>query len=74
MNGKVAIVTGAARGIGRAIALRFGQEGASVAVVDLREAEGHETVQVIEAAGGQAMFIYTDVSDQDQVQAMVVPV
>lgn len=71
MNGKVAIVTGAARGIGRAIALRFGQEGASVAVVDLREAEGHETVQLIEAAGSQAMFIHTDVSDQDQVQAMV---
>jgi len=71
MNGKVAIVTGAARGIGRAIALRFGQEGASVAVVDLREAEGHETVRLIEAAGSQAMFIHTDVSDQDQVQAMV---
>jgi L-rhamnose 1-dehydrogenase len=71
MNGKVAIVTGAARGIGRAIALRFGQEGASVAVVDLREAEGHETVRLIEAAGSQAMFIHTDVSDQNQVQAMV---
>jgi len=71
MNGKVAIVTGAARGIGRAIALRFGQEGASVAVVDLREAEGHETVRLIEAAGSQAMFIHTDMSDQDQVQAMV---
>jgi L-rhamnose 1-dehydrogenase len=71
MNDKVAIVTGAARGIGRAIALRFGQEGASVAVVDLREAEGHETVRLIEAAGSQAMFVRTDVSDQDQVQAMV---
>jgi len=71
MNGKVAIVTGAARGIGRAIALRFGQEGASVAVVDLREDEGHETVRLIEAAGSQAMFVRTDVSDQDQVQAMV---
>ena len=71
LNGKVAIVTGAARGIGRAIALRFGQEGASVAVVDLREDEGHETVRLIEAAGSQAMFVHTDVSDQDQVQAMV---
>jgi len=71
LNGKVAIVTGAARGIGRAIALRFGQEGASVAVVDLREDEGHETVRLIEAAGSQAMFVRTDVSDQDQVQAMV---
>jgi L-rhamnose 1-dehydrogenase len=71
LNGKVAIVTGAARGIGRAIALRFGQEGARVAVVDLREDEGHETVRLIEAAGSQAMFVHTDVSDQDQVQAMV---
>lgn len=71
LNGKVAIVTGAARGIGRAIALRFGQEGARVAVVDLREDEGQETVRLIEAAGSQAMFVRTDVSDQDQVQAMV---
>ena len=71
LNGKVALVTGAARGIGRAIALRFGQEGARVAVVDLREDEGQETVRLIEAAGSQAMFVRTDVSDQDQVQAMV---
>ena len=71
LNGRVAIVTGAARGIGRAIALRFAQEGARVAVVDLREDEGHETVRLIEAAGSQAMFVCTDVSDQDQVQAMV---
>ena len=71
LNGKVAIVTGAARGIGRAIALRLGQEGATVAVVDLREEQGHETVHLIEAAGSQAMFILTDVSDSSQVQVMV---
>jgi L-rhamnose 1-dehydrogenase len=71
LAGKVAIVTGAARGIGRAIALRCGQEGARVALVDLREDEGHQTVRLIEAAGGKAMFIRTDVSDQAQVQAMV---
>jgi L-rhamnose 1-dehydrogenase len=71
LNGKVAIVTGAARGIGRAIALRFGQEGASVAVVDLRENEGQETVRLIESAGGRAMFVRSDVSDRDQVQVMV---
>jgi len=71
LEGKVAIVTGAARGIGRAIAVRFGQEGARVAVVDLREAEGRETVRRIEAAGGQAVFVPTDVSDSGQVQAMV---
>jgi L-rhamnose 1-dehydrogenase len=71
LESKVAIVTGAARGIGRAIALRFGQEGARVVVVDLRENEGRETVRLIEAAGRQAMFIRTDVSDRNQVQAMV---
>lgn len=71
LNGKVAIVTGAARGIGRAIALRFGQESAKIAVADLREDEGHETVQLIETAGGQAMFIHTDVSDSSQVQTLV---
>ena len=70
-SGKVAIVTGAARGIGRAIAVRFAQEGARVAVVDLREAEGRETAHLIEAEGGQALFIKTDVSDSSQVQAMV---
>jgi L-rhamnose 1-dehydrogenase len=71
LQGKIAIVTGAARGIGRAIALRFGQEGARVAIVDLRETEGRETMHQIEAAGGQAIFVLTDVSRGDQVQAMV---
>ncbi len=74
LSGKVAIVTGAARGIGRAIALRFGQEGARVAVVDQREAEARETVRLIEAGGGQAIFVRTDVSDGSQVQAMVADV
>ena len=71
LEGKVAIVTGAARGIGRAIALRFGQEGARVAIVDVREAEGQNTVRLIEAAGSQACFVRADVSDSAQVQAMV---
>lgn len=71
LQDKIAIVTGAARGIGRAIALRFAAEGARVAVVDLREQEGEETVQLIEASGGQAAFLRADVSCQDQVQAMV---
>lgn len=71
LKGKVAIVTGAGRGIGQAIAVRFGREGARVAVVNLHEHKGLETVRIIEAAGGQAMFIPTDVSSQLQVQAMV---
>jgi L-rhamnose 1-dehydrogenase len=71
LEGKVAIVTGAARGIGRAIALSFGHEGARVAIVDLREAEGLETVRLIETAGGQACFVSADVSDSAQVHDMV---
>ena len=74
LSGRVAIVTGAARGIGRAIALRFAQEGARVAIVDLREAEARETVCLIEAGGGQALFVRTDVSDSSQVQGMVASV
>lgn len=71
LQGKVAIVTGAARGIGRAIALRFAAEGTRVAVVDVRQADGEETARLAEAAGGQAMFVLTDVADSRQVQAMV---
>jgi L-rhamnose 1-dehydrogenase len=71
LKDKVAIITGATRGIGRAIAVRFGQEGACVAVVGQNEEKGRETVQLIEAAGSDAIFIRTDVSDSAQVQAMV---
>jgi L-rhamnose 1-dehydrogenase len=71
LKDKVAVVSGAARGIGQAIALRCGQEGAYVAVVDLRQEEGLETVRLIQSGGGQAAFVRTDVSDRGQVQAMV---
>ncbi len=74
LNDKIAIVTGATRGIGQAIALRFGQEGARVAVVGRDQEKGRETVERIAAAGGEALFVPADVSDSAQVQAMVAAV
>lgn len=69
--GKVAIVTGASSGIGQSTALLLAKEGASVAVVDLDVAGGNETVDGIKAAGGQAIFIKTDVGRTPQVKRMI---
>jgi 3-oxoacyl-[acyl-carrier protein] reductase len=68
---RVAIVTGAARGIGAATAQRLAQDGFAVAVVDLDESATAATVQVIEAAGGRVIGVGADVGDADQVQAAV---
>jgi 3-oxoacyl-[acyl-carrier protein] reductase len=70
-GGRVAIVTGAARGIGAATALRLAQDGFAVGVLDLEEAAGKDTVQQIEAAGGRALAVGADVSDAEQVEAAV---
>lgn len=68
---QVAIVTGAARGMGRATALRLGMEGASVVVNDV-SSDGAETVAAeIKSAGGKASAFVADVSDWQQVQAMI---
>ena len=67
LEGKVAIITGAGTGMGRADALLFAREGAKVAVVDLNEADGLETVSLIEAAGGQARFWNVNVAKEDSV-------
>jgi NAD(P)-dependent dehydrogenase (short-subunit alcohol dehydrogenase family) len=72
LEGKVAVVTGAAMGIGRSSAQIFAREGASVVVADIDEDGGRETVALVEDAGGQASFVRTDVSVRDDVAAMVV--
>jgi NAD(P)-dependent dehydrogenase (short-subunit alcohol dehydrogenase family) len=71
LQGKVALITGSASGIGKSSALLFAQEGAQMIVNDLDEAKGQETVQEIEAAGGSAIFIQADVTNADSVKVMV---
>jgi 3-oxoacyl-[acyl-carrier protein] reductase len=68
---RVAIVTGAARGIGAATALRLAQDGFAVAVLDLEETAAKSTVEAIEAEGGRALAVGADVSDAEQVEAAV---
>ncbi len=71
MKGKVALVTGAGAGIGRATALAFAREGASVVVSDVVVDSGEETVKMISKSGGEAIFIKTDVSKSADVEAMI---
>jgi 3-oxoacyl-[acyl-carrier protein] reductase len=70
-SARVAVVTGAARGIGAATAIRLAQDGFAVAVLDLDEAQAKGTVEAIEAAGGRALAVGADVSDVEQVNAAV---
>src|SRR5271165_3758986 len=65
------VVTGGAHGIGRASALRFAAEGASVAVLDVRDEEGEETAAECARAGGEGLYYHCDVSDPDGVAEAV---
>jgi 3-oxoacyl-[acyl-carrier protein] reductase len=71
MPQRIAIVTGAARGIGAGTAKRLAADGMAVAILDLNEADGAQTVAEIEKAGGKAIAVGADVSDSDQVSAAV---
>jgi len=71
LDGKVALITGAASGIGAVAARLFAGEGARVVVADVSDDAGRATVEEIEAAGGQAAYVHADVSNADDARAMV---
>ena len=71
LKNKVALVTGGTSGIGEAAALQLAKTGAKVVVAGRRESEGQAVVKVLEKAGGQALFVKTDVSHEADVKALV---
>jgi NAD(P)-dependent dehydrogenase (short-subunit alcohol dehydrogenase family) len=71
LSGKVALVTGAATGIGRAIATRLAQDGADIAIMDINEAEAAKTATLVREAGRRAEVLRGDVGDYAQVKAAI---
>ena len=71
LSGKVAVITGAALGLGRATALRMAEEGASVALLDVLDAEGLELVEMLRGQGLSAAHWHCDVSSEREVQAVM---
>jgi NAD(P)-dependent dehydrogenase (short-subunit alcohol dehydrogenase family) len=70
LNGKVAVITGAASGIGRGTALCLAKEGAAVVAADLNSQGGEQVIGEIAAAGGRAVFQHTDVSSEPDIEAL----
>src|SRR5271154_2029187 len=71
LEGKTALVTGGTSGIGRDTAVLFAKAGAKVVVAGRREVEGNESVELVRAAGGEALFVKTDVSKASEVESLV---
>ena len=71
LENKVAVITGAASGMGRATAELFAREGAAVLLADVSERGGEEAVERIAAEGGRAAFVRADVASSDAVKAMI---
>ena len=68
---KVAIITGGAVGMGRAIAIKFAEEGCSIVIPDISESAGRKTVDEVSRTGREAIFVQCDVTSNSQVQSMV---
>lgn len=71
LEGRVALVTGGASGIGRATALTFAKEGAALVIADMNEEGGQQTVHLITENGGDAIFVMADVSNATEVEALI---
>ncbi|HEY3189020.1 MAG TPA: SDR family NAD(P)-dependent oxidoreductase, partial [Solirubrobacteraceae bacterium] len=71
LDGKAALITGAASGQGRAAAVLFARHGARILVADLNDDGSHETVDMVHRAGSKAVAVHADVSRRDDIAAMV---
>jgi len=71
LKDRVALITGAGSGIGRESALRFAEEGARIVVADVNDAGGKETVSMVNAAGGESIYVHADVSKGTEAEAMI---